>query len=81
MSRKKAIVAGTCVGLALPIFQQSLACLLGGRPLLLGKQGLLVDAILGRRIADVDQAHVSMDTRADIECRKDPGRTSYGRRL
>jgi hypothetical protein len=81
MSRKQAIVAGTCVGLALPILQQSMACLLGVRPLLLGKPGLLVDAILGRRIADVDQVHVSMDTRADIVGREGPGRTSYGRRL
>jgi hypothetical protein len=81
MSRKQAIVAGTCVGLALPIFQQSLACLLGIRPLLLGKPGLLVDAIIGLRIAYVDQAHVSMDTRADILGRDGPGRTSYGRRL
>jgi hypothetical protein len=81
MYRKQAILAGTCDGLALPTFQQSLACLLGGRPLLLGKPGLLVYAILGRRIADVHQAHVSMDTRADIVGRKLPGRTSYGRRL
>jgi hypothetical protein len=81
MYRKQAIVAGTCVELALPIFQQSLACLLEGRPLLLWKPGLLVDAILGRRIADVDQAHVFMDTRADIVGREGPGRTSYGRRL
>jgi hypothetical protein len=58
-----------------------MACLLGGRPLLLEKPGLLVDAILGRRIADVDQAQVYMDTRADIIGRKIPGRTSYGRRL
>jgi hypothetical protein len=40
--------------------------MLGSRLLLLGKPGLLVDTILGRRIADVDQAHVSMDTCADI---------------
>jgi hypothetical protein len=70
MSRKQEIVAGTCVGLALPIFQQSLACQLGGRPLLFAKPGLLVDAILGRRIADVDEAYVSMDTRADIVVEK-----------
>jgi hypothetical protein len=70
-----------CVGLALPIFQNSLACLLGGRPLLIGKPGLLVDAILGRRIAEVDQAHVSMDNRADIVGREGPGRPSNGRRL
>jgi hypothetical protein len=81
MSRKQAIVAETCVGLALPIFQQSLACLLGDRPHILGKPGLLVDAILGRRIADVDQAHAFMDTRADIVDREGPERTSYGRRL
>jgi hypothetical protein len=81
MSRKQAIVGGTFVGLALPIIQQSLACLLGGLPLLLGKLGLLVDAILGRRIADVDQEHISMDTRADIVGREGSGRTSYGRRL
>jgi hypothetical protein len=80
MSRKQAIVAGTCVGLALIIFQQSLACLLGGRPLHLGKPGLMVDAILGLRIADVDQAHISTDTRADILGRDGPGRTLYGRR-
>jgi hypothetical protein len=49
--------------------------------LLLGRPGLLVDAILGRRIADVDQAHVSIDTRADIVGRKGPGRTSYGKEL
>jgi hypothetical protein len=54
MSRKQAIVSETCVKLALPIFQQSLAYLLGGRLLRLGKPGLLVDAILGCRIADVD---------------------------
>jgi hypothetical protein len=42
---------------------------------------LLVVAILGRRIADVYQAHVSMDTRAGIVGREGPGRTSYGRRL
>jgi hypothetical protein len=47
----------------------------------LGKPVLLVDAILGRRIADVDQEHVSMDTRADIVGRVGPGRTSYGRIL
>jgi hypothetical protein len=81
MSWKQAIAAGTCVGLALPIFQQSLACLLEGRPLLLGKPTLLVDAILGRRIADMDQEHVSMDIRADIVGREGPGRTSYDRRL
>jgi hypothetical protein len=38
----------------------------GGRLLLLGEPGILVGAIFGRRIADVDQAHVSMNTRADI---------------
>jgi hypothetical protein len=81
MSRKQAIVVGKCVGLALPILQQSLACLLGVRPLLLKKPGLLVDSILGRRIADVDQEHVSMDTRADIVGKEGPGRISYGRRL
>jgi hypothetical protein len=62
-------------------FPAESALLLEGLPLLLGKPGLLVDAILGRRIADVDQAHVSMDTRADIVDREGSGRTSYGRRL
>jgi hypothetical protein len=81
MSRKQGIVAGTTVGLALPILQQRLACLLGGRPLLLGEPGLLIDAIIGRRIADVDQAHVLMVTRADIVGLEGPGRTSYFRRL
>jgi hypothetical protein len=47
-------------------FPAELASLNGGRLLLLGEPDLLVDAILGRRIADVDQAHVSVDTRADV---------------
>jgi hypothetical protein len=70
MSRKQAVVAGTCVGLVLPIFQQSLACLLEGITLLFGKPGHLVDAILGRRIANADQANVSMDTHDEIVGRK-----------
>jgi hypothetical protein len=81
LSCKQSIVTGSFVGLAPPVLQKSLAYSIGGRPILLGEPGLLVDAIVCRRIDDVYQAHASMDTRADFVGCEDTGRTSYGRRL
>jgi hypothetical protein len=66
VSRKQAIVAETYFEIALSVSQQSLACLLGGLPLLIWEPILLIYVILGRQIADVDQEHVSMESRADV---------------